>query len=131
MPSKIIEAHKATNGYHFLIHLDTEKLTVEVDADGHQVATDQPHPDWLHEVTFGPLQPSLLPLHENGGHHESGAFHHACVTQHGKDLTEEEYLANIEAQLPGMIELEIHRRLGTSPHHATREKLAALHGKEL
>jgi hypothetical protein len=131
MPSRILQAHKAPNGFHFLIHLDTETFAVAVDADGNETVTDQPHPDWLHEITFGPLQPSLHPLHENGGHHESGAFHHACVTQHGKDLTEEEYLANITEQLPGMIELELRRRQGTTHHHAAREMLPDLHGKEL
>lgn len=127
MPSKILEAHKATNGYHFLIHLDTGRVIPDLENE----ATPIPDPAWLHEITFGPLQPSDKPFHEKGGHDETGAFHHHCVTQHGKDMTEEEYLRNIEDQLPGMIELELHRRLGTTHHHAAREVISGLHGKEL
>lgn len=127
MPARIIGAHKRTDGYHFQVHLDTEKVVPDPDREGDFV----PDPAWVHDIHFGPLQPSLLPLHENGGHNEKGEFLHACTTQHGRDLTEEEYLENLETQVWHQAELELHRRNGTSHHEATREVLKRFLGREL
>lgn len=131
MPSKILKATKAPNGYHFLIWLDTDRVKVEVDEDGGEIINQEPDPAWLYDLHFGPLQPSLLPLHKNGGHNEKGEFLHACTTQHGKDLTEEDYLKNIMEQIPHQVELELHRRNGTSHHDRDQQVLEQLQGREI
>ena len=120
MPSKILACTKGTDGYKLTVHLDLTK----VDED-----TGEPQAEYVKEWTWGLPQRSEKPLHPKGGHEESGAFHHAAHTQHGKDLTEKQYLEGIFALLPEMVELELHRIEGTSHHDQHRQIVKTLHGK--
>jgi hypothetical protein len=123
VPAKILSVKRGSDGYHVHVHLDTTQ----------QDETGAPHPDWCHEWTWGLPQPTPKdkPLHPDGGHEKGGAFHVACHTQHGQDLTEEQYLDNILAGLPEQVELELHRRRGTSHHHHQHTALLHLEGKEI
>ena len=123
MAAKILSVKRDTGGYHVRVHLDTD----QIDEAG------QPLEEWTHEWTWGLPQPTPedKPLHPDGGHGPGGAFHVACHTQHGKDLTEDEYLDNILAGLPEQVELELHRRRGTSHHQQRQIALLHLEGKEI
>lgn len=107
MPAKIISATKEVDGYHFKVLLDTEKVSLTDDlAAG--ILAGEPDPAWIKEWTWG------LCDH---------------LEQHGQPLTEEQYLANIEAMLPEMIAREIALRTPVAaPEPAL---LDALHGKEI
>jgi hypothetical protein len=108
MPAKILHAHRGPDGYHFRVHLDTEKFAVEVDEDGNETVTDEPHPDWVREWSWGNLTPGVHVHHE------------------GRDVTEEEYHDSIEAMLKEQIALELAKLQPAD--HPTVDRF---HGKEL
>lgn len=122
MPSQIIACTKSTDGYRVTVHLDTSKVDKEFGS---------PLPEYVRQWTWGLPQPSEKPLHENGGHAENGEFHHACHTQHGQDMTEQQFLENIMAMLPQMVENELHQMNGSTHHRARLKVVKALHGKEI
>jgi hypothetical protein len=106
MPARILHAHRRPDGYHFRVHLDTGKFAVEVDEEGNETVTDQPHPDWVREWTWGHLTPGVH-------------------RQNGKDMTEAQYHDAIEAALKEHIAAELTRM---NPAHPVVDRF---HGKEL
>jgi len=108
MAFKIISCTKGNDGYRFRVHLDVSK------PDSNQ---------WVQGWTWGLPQKATMPQGSDG------AFYEVCHTQHGKDMTEEQYLKNIEDGLPGLVEIELHRRLGTNPHDASHKPIGSIEGK--
>lgn len=109
MPAKILSATKEADGYHFKVLLDTTKVSL-TDNLAAGILAGEPDPAWIKEWTWG-----------------------FCdhLEQHGKPLSETDYLANIEAMLPGMIEQELKQR-GAAPAAPTAAKpIKSLHGKEI
>jgi hypothetical protein len=131
MPSKILSCTKGADGYRVRVHLDTDRLVSEEEAASILCKPGDPHPKAVCEWTWGLPQKAEQPLHKNGGHAQNGEFHHAAHTQHGKDITEQQYLENIFAMLPEMIEREVLAMEVKTHHDKKREVVPHLHGKEI
>lgn len=107
MPAKILEFVKRPNGYRLLVHLD-EARTLP-DEDG----VAQPDPAWVHEWTF----PNLAPHHTQG--------------PDDAPLTEAQFVENLMEELPRMVALQVHQRLGTSHHDDVAQPFAEHEGKRV
>lgn len=112
MPAKIIHATKDAQGYHFLVHLDTEMTVPSHEAHEHSLAEGSPHPNFVRKWDFGNLTPGVH-------------------VQHGKDMTEAQYLTSIESMLKEQIDLECQGIRFYRPAPKVHTLVESLHGKEI
>lgn len=110
--SKVIHAIKDAQGYHFLVHLDTDMMVTSHEVHDFCQAEGSPHPHFVRRYDFGNLTPGVH-------------------VQNGKDMTEEEYIASIEAMLKEQAMLELQGMRFYQPASPPHAKVEALHGKEL
>ncbi len=110
--AKILHAVMDEQGFHFLVHLDQDWTVGDHEAHDLNLPAGSPHPQFVKRWDFGNRTPGV---------HQ----------QNGKDMTEAEYLASIEAMLKEQIALERQGLRFYQPAPKPFEIVDALHGKEL
>lgn len=95
MTHEVLEFTQHPAGYRLRVHLDRARKQ----EDG------SPDPAWVHEWSFANLHPEIH-------------------TQHGKPLTEKQFLANVLEELPRMVEVALRER-GHAPSHSPGRSVLA------
>jgi hypothetical protein len=121
--AKILHATKDAQGYHFLVHLDTDWTVKPHEAHDLALPEGNPHPQFVKRWDFGNLTPGVHQTFDKPATEDDEAVM--------RDMTEEEYLASIESMLREQIEIERQGmrfyQTAPPPHQIVKD----LHGKEL
>lgn len=124
MAAKVLHATKDRSGYHFLVHLDMAMRVGSHEAHELCLPEGAPHPHFVRRWDFGHLTPGVHQIH-----------HPEQVSDENPnglvDMTEEEYLASIEAMLTEQIALELEGIRFYQPAPRPHAIVDALHQKEL